>query len=248
MRLSIETTLFRPEQADPFFDSLQSYRDSILYLTLGSSWLELKKSREDKKAENVPYNIVGARVSGKGSLPERVLNLFEQRHLPVEACSASKLQLPAVDPVSTKAFSFEMSQIYKRKQGPSRDTRGMLIQNVLLWRPWQLNTLSFWVNSYYDKSVEVGVSAGKQRAFLMLRKFGRSDEDPPYVVAGCASEEIDIFSYLAGMIPLNRDNPPVKAYMMNAEHDEVWNFFKAPMPLNQFMSVVSLQYDERKRF
>jgi hypothetical protein len=247
MRLSIETTLFRPEQADPFFDSLQSYRDNRLWLSLGSSWLELEKAQNNRASENVPYNVVGACVPGEGNLPERVLRLFAQRCLPVEAGTASERKLPDVDhPIGTKALSFEMSRIYKKERGPSRETRGVLIQNVPLWRPQQLHAFSFWVNSYYDRFVEVGLSSGDKRAYLMLRKFS-NEEDTPYVVAGCASEKMDIFEYLAGMFPLGPQRSPIRAYMTKSEHCEAWNFFAKPMPLDWFASAVACKYDELKR-
>jgi len=246
-RLNIEATLFRPEQADPFFDSLQTYRDDILWLALGNSWLELEKFPHDDSSENVPYNLVGADVKGSGNLPERVLNLFDNRYLPVEAGSASERKLPDVDRISTKTFTFEMARVYKKKQGPSRETNGVLIQNVPLWRPYQLHAFSFWTDSYFDRSVEMCLSAGRKRAYLMLRKLGVSDEDPPYVVAGCASEEMDIFRFLAGMFPQKKTHPPIKSYVTKTEHGQNWNFFKKPMPIKQFTSVVSYQYDELKR-
>lgn len=248
MRLNIEATLFRPEQADPFFDSLQTYRDDRLWVTFGNSWLELEKAKQDKTSDNVPYNVVGANVSGDGSLPERILKLFEQRFLPIEIGSASERKLPDVDRISTKALAFEMSKLYEKKRGPSHETSGVLIQNMPLWRPEQLHVFSIWMNSYYDRKIEVGMSACRKRAYLMLRKFGSHDDgEPPYVVAGCASEEMDIFKYLAGMFPMNQDHPPVKAYVTKAGHNENWRFFKTPMRLDSFASVVSLEYAERKR-
>ncbi len=246
MRLRIETTLFRPEQADPLFDSLQTYRDDRLWLTLGSSWLELEKFPHDESSENVPYKVVGARVPGNGNLPERVLRLFDQRYVPVEAGSSSEQKLPAVDSISTKALTFEMSKIYEKKQGPSRETQGMLIQNVPLWRPQQLHAFSYWVNSYYDKNVEAGLSAGDKRAYLLLRKFGRNG-DLPFVVAGCAAENMDIFEYVAGMFPLLSQHSPIRAYVTKSERIETWRFFKNPMPLDSFASVIACKYDELKR-
>ncbi len=247
MRLSIETTLFRPEQADPFFDNLQSYRDERLWLALGDSWLELQKTRIDKTAENIPYNVVGASVPGEGSLPERVLRLFDRRHLPVEIGTASERKLPDTYPIGTKALSFEMSHGYEKKKGSSRETPGVLIQNLPLWRPEQLHTFSFWMNSYYDRTVEVCLSAGTKKAYLMLRKFGHSSEDPPYVVAGCTSEEMDIFKYLSGMFPRDSQQSPVKVFASKSELNDIWNFFKDPLSLERFASVISWEYDERRK-
>jgi hypothetical protein len=237
--------LFRPEQADPFFDSLQTYRDDRLWLSLGSSWLELEKVQSSRTGENVPYRVVGARVPGDGSLTERVVRLFAERFVPVEAGTASERKLPDVEPVSTKALSFEMSRIYRKERGPSRETRGVLIQNVPLWRPQQLHAFSFWVNSYYDRIVEVGLSAGEKRAYLLLRKFG--DGDPPFVVAGCVSERMDIFEYVAGMFPHGPQHSPIRAHMTKSGHDEAWYFFRKPMPLDQFASAIACRYDELKR-
>ncbi len=247
MRLNIEATLFEPGQTDPFFDSLQTYRDDRLWLLLGTSWLELEKFPHDDSSENVPYKVVGARVPGEGSLAKRVLSLFDDRYLPVEVGSAFGRKLSDVDPVSTKTLSFEMSKIYKKERGPSRETEGVLIQNVPLWRPEQLHAFSFWVNSYPDKNIEVGLSAGRKHAYLMLRKLGVSENDPPYVVAGCASEEMDIFKFLAEMFPRDQTRPPIKSYVTKTEHDKNWNFFNKPMPIKQFVYAVSLQYDEGKR-
>jgi hypothetical protein len=248
MRLSIEATLFRPEQADPFFDSVQSYRDRRVWLSLGNAWLELEKERHDPEGENIPYKVVGASVPGEGSLPERVLRLFNDRYVPVEVGSAASQKLPAIEPLGTKKLSFEMSQMYERKQGPSRENPAMLLQNIPLWRPQQLQTFSFLIDSYYDRSIELCLSAGEKKAYLLLNKSGSADDkEPPHLVAGHVAGDIDIFSFVSKMFPREKDQPAVKAYATKIISEYSWTYFKHPMPLNHFASVVSFKYDELKR-
>jgi hypothetical protein len=248
MRLNIEATLFRPEQADPFFDALQSYRDEKLWLSLGNAWLELEKEHKSRTGENIPYKVVGADVPGEGSLPGRVLELFRERYLPVEVGSARSSKLPPVEPFNTKMMAFEMSQMYRKTQGPAHETKGMLIYNVPLWRPSQLHALSFLIDSYYDRKIELCLSAGKKKASLLLRKIGSSDDsDLPHVVAGCVSDEMDVFKYVSEMFPHNKDQPCVNACATNIPKHDAWNYFSKPMPLLQFASVISWKYDESKR-
>lgn len=248
MMLNIEATLFRPEQADPFFDNLQTYRDRHIWLSMGNAWLELEKRND---ADNSPLYVVGTSLTGgtSESVAKGILNIFDSRMVPVEASNAHKRKLPGIDPITTKALSFVLSTLYKQARGPSKKEE-TLISSLSLWRPEQLLTLSHWLNSYRDAGIELHLYSGRNEARIQLQKHGRrgGNDQRYWVVGSSTSDGKELTDCVTDLFPINGIGSAVKTFVTNKYRDGKWQYYKMPLPIAEFVSGIAHQYDEKRRY
>jgi hypothetical protein len=240
--------LFRPEQADPFFDNLQTYRDRRIWLSMGNAWLELEKRNS---ADNAPLYVVGTSFPGdtSESVAKGILNVFDSRMVPVEASNAHKRKLPGINPISTKALNFLLSTLYKKSRGPSRKVE-TLINSLSLWRPEQLPTLAHWINSYRDSGIELQLYSGRTEARIQLQKHGRrgGNDQRYWVVGSSTSDGKELTDCVTDLFPINGIGSAVKTFVTNKYRDGNWKYCKIPLPIDEFVSNIARKYDEKRRY